>query len=396
VVEKLNFLKLVVKNHPLLTDEVSFSLVADQRVSQDDSDQLTNLYGRIWVNNVMTIVGRNATGKTTIMKLLLGTLSFLLNNRSIDQTRLAGTLFGREPITLETYFYGSDSKLYLDEVVLSPFQGSWSVESEIIRVKKAYVNDTKNKLFDFTNADVFRDRSQLDDLTKSVLAPDDSLFRTVLVQGQKKIYQAQNIFDTLFFTNVNALTYDQAQVPGTILAYLDPTIEYLKIETTDAGQSFYRLKFKNSTTEITDNNFATIELYLSSGTAKGITLYQHVLGVLKVGGIIFIDELENHFNQAIVRSFIEYFTNPRINVKRATLIFSTHYSELLDDISRGDQIYIARRENRMSLTRYSDTIARSDISKTEVFDANNLGGTSPDYDTFIALRKATREAVNGK
>nr|WP_263431441.1 ATP-binding protein [Leuconostoc gasicomitatum] len=344
----------------------------------------------------MTIVGRNATGKTTIMKLLLGTLSFLLNNRSIDQTRLAGTLFGREPITLETYFYGSDSKLYLDEVVLSPFQGSWSVESEIIRVKKAYVNDTKNKLFDFTNADVFRDRSQLDDLTKSVLAPDDSLFRTVLVQGQKKIYQAQNIFDTLFFTNVNALTYDQAQVPGTILAYLDPTIEYLKIETTDAGQSFYRLKFKNSTTEITDNNFATIELYLSSGTAKGITLYQHVLGVLKVGGIIFIDELENHFNQAIVRSFIEYFTNPRINVKRATLIFSTHYSELLDDISRGDQIYIARRENRMSLTRYSDTIARSDISKTEVFDANNLGGTSPDYDTFIALRKATREAVNGK
>ncbi|MSE06788.1 AAA family ATPase, partial [Lactobacillus salivarius] len=93
-----------------------------------------------------------------------------------------------------------------------------------------------------------------------------------------------------------------------------------------------------SNEEITDTNFATIENYLSSGTAKGVTLYGNILYALRTGGIIFIDELENHFNHAIVRTFIEYFVNNRINKNNATIIFSTHYSELLDDFERGDEI----------------------------------------------------------
>lgn len=75
------------------------------------------------------------------------------------------------------------------------------------------------------------------------------------------------------------------------------------------------------------------------------------------------------------------------------MIYTSHYSELLDGISRGDQIYIARRTGEISLARYSEEDVRPDISKTDVFDSNYLSGTAPEYDAFIALKKATEKGV---
>lgn len=394
---KLDFLKLVIENHPLFEKKVEFSVVNDSRVNEERSSQLTRLFGRVWVNNLITIVGKNATGKTTIMKTIIGTLTFLLHSKSIDQTQLTDILIGRNPIKLTTYFFGTDMVIYKDELVLkiNNKDHNWHVSEEVIYEKKVTNRSPKKDLFDFDTIEPYLNRKKLDELTASVLASDDSIFRTILA---KKNYKIQQIFDTLIFTNVNALFYTNEDVPEEILNFLDPTIEYLKIENKqidgDRAQLFYRLKFKNRPEVFTETNFATIEHYLSSGTAKGVTLYGNVLQALRTGGIIFIDELENHFNHAIVRSFIEYFTNPKINKNRATLIFSTHYSELLDDLERGDEIYLTKREKFIQLQRYSKTTVRKDLSKAEVFDSDYLGGTAPEYDFYMKLRKATEGAVN--
>ncbi len=229
----------------------------------------------------------------------------------------------------------------------------------------------------------------------SLLSPDDSIFR--LVQAKKK-YAVQSISGNLMLANVNALLYGDKDVPTEILNYLDPTIEYLKIEQDrdESGQLkiLYRLKFKNREEEINATAFDVIEHYLSSGTAKGITLYGSVIAALQTGGIIFVDELENHFNHAIVRSFIEDFSDPKVNVNRAILIFSTHYSELLDDLERGDEVYIAKRDNQIQLQRYSSSNVRSDLNKSEVFESDYLGGTAPEYSAYMQLKKATKKAVD--
>ncbi len=47
------------------------------------------------------------------MKLVMGMLSLLLHQRSIDQTHLKETLIGTTPISFNTYFYGSDHVIYL-------------------------------------------------------------------------------------------------------------------------------------------------------------------------------------------------------------------------------------------------------------------------------------------
>lgn len=391
---ELKFLKLNINGHPLITDNSELSMVADQRVYQNNSDQLTNLFGRVWINNLTTIVGRNATGKTTMMKSVMGILSLLLENASINQTRLNGILIGENPIQFEVYLYGTDKIVYLDRLVIEPETENprnWIITKEKIFRKKVNNQTSKKEIFDVNGFDIVIDREMIAEDLSAVLAKDDSIFRMIIAKNN---YKPQKVIDTLSFTNVNILIYDKPNVPTEILEYLDPTIEYLKIDHTDAGNAIYKLKFKGSDKEVTDNNFATIELYLSSGTAKGVTLYQYVLHALETGGIIFIDELENHFNHAIVRTFIEYFTDPDINKNHATLVFSTHYSELLDDLERGDQIYIAIRKEKMTFTRFSNTDMREDISRTEVFDADNLKGTSPDYKSYMALRKATRRVIN--
>ena len=396
--KQLTFLKLTISGHPLFKDEISFSVVNSDRVLEDYESHLHHLFGSVWVNKLITLIGKNATGKTTTMKAVIGLLTFLLQAKSIEQTQLNDVLLGTNPIQFTTYFYGSDQVVYKDVLTfnLNQSTNSWYVTSEKIYRKKVPMRTPKRSLFTFpTSAKPVLDRDQLDPIVASVLAPDDSMFRTIISQQQ---YQTQTIVDTLVFTNVNALVYNNPNVPNEILQFLDPTIEYLKIDQLPlkggTKQLFYRLKFKNSPEEFTETNFATIEHYLSSGTAKGVTLYGNVLLALKTGGIIFVDELENHFNHTIVRSFIEYFTDPEINKNNATLIFSTHYSELLSDIELNDEIYFTKRETKIELQRYSQANVRKDLNRSDVFDSDYLGGTSPDYHSYMELKNATKGVVN--
>lgn len=394
--KRLFFLKLTIENHPLFKDKVSFSLINDSRVNENNSSQLTQLLDRVWINNLVTIVGKNATGKTTIMRILIGMLSFLLEGKSIDETPLKNVLIGSKPITMTTYFYGTDGFVYKDSATFQVKlpERKWHVISEKIYQKKVNKTTAKSQLLNFANRKPITDRDKLDEVTASILAVDDSIFRSVIAREK---YVVQPVIDTVIFTNVNALFYDTENVPEEILNFLDPTIEYLKVERKNIddenGQLFFRLKFKNRPEVFTETSFETIEHYLSSGTSKGVTLYGNVLKALKYGGIIFIDELENHFNHAIVKTFIEWFADPTINVNRAVLVFSTHYSELLSDMDRSDEIYIAKRDQRIYLQRYSKADVRKDLNKTDVFDSDYLGGTAPEYDTYLALKDVVRRAV---
>lgn len=390
---RLSFVEMTVLNHPLLESKLTFSLLAEQRVMMDQHDSLTRLFGRNWVNNIATLVGKNATGKTTIMKLIMGVLGLLTQDESIPQTRLNDVLIGDKSIEVNTVWCGSDKKMYLDEMKFKRDSDKWVISSEIIWDKKVSQNASKKDFLHFKKDIPVLDRNNLDEIASSVLADDDSIFRSIIKMNN---YKVPGVIDTLFYTNYNTLVYTPGQrVPGEILAYLDPTIEYLKLNRTKDGAFFYQLKFREEDNVITEKDFMAVTKYLSSGTAKGVILYANIILALKTGGIIFIDELENHFNHSIARTFMEYFTNPKINLNRSTLIFSTHYSEFLDEIDRGDQIFIARREDKISLTRYSETDMRPDISKSEVFQADNLGGTSPSYNAYINLKNATIKAVKG-
>ncbi|WP_338232673.1 AAA family ATPase [Companilactobacillus muriivasis] len=392
----LRFLSLDIDGYSLFNEKLTFSLLTDSRVSQNHTESLMHLYGSNYTNNVTTIVGKNATGKTTVLKLTIGILSLLLNNRSIGETKLNEILFDNSKVTFNIYLYGNDGFLYKDRIVIAKNEdgldsnsSNLEIKEEKIYKKRALISESKKNLLDFSSSKLIMNRNNLNPEASAVLASDDSIFRTIIKMNDYKI---PRIVDNTIFTNTNLFVSNLGDVPSEILRYLDSSIEYLKIERNDEtknGQVFYRLKFKNRDEEITDRNFATIEYYLSSGTAKGISLYTQILSTLKNGGIIFVDEIENHFNHAIARTFINYFKDPSININNAKLIFTTHYSEFLDDLDRNDQIYITRRLDKISMTRYSNTSMRNDIMRSDVFMSDSIRGTAPEYEAYLALKKST-------
>lgn len=384
-------MKLVVKKHPLIEDGAEFSLSTVQPVNEPEMESVTHLYGRRYLNNVSTIVGRNATGKTTLMTVVVGSLFLFWGDRSIDQTPLNDMLFGDKDIEFDAYFYGSDSRVYKDTITFSKgAEGKWYVSKEKIQEKKAYTTDSKDKMFDFSNSKEFVDRSTLKADVLDVLAKDDSVFRMVLSRGQ---YEVPAVYNSLMFTDNNVLIRDSTEIPVEILEYLDPSVEYLRIEEAENTEIF-RLKFKNSDEEIVEHQFRNLQHYLSSGTAKGITLFQLVISVMQQGGYLFIDEIENHFNQAIVQTFIDFFADKKINKNNAVLVFSTHYSELLQDMQRGDQVFIVRKTKKTDVSRYSEHKIRADLNRTEVFKSNYIDGSAPEYDAYINLKNAFIKAVD--
>lgn len=115
-------------------------------------------------------------------------------------------------------------------------------------------------------------------------------------------------------------------------------------------------------------------------------MFMMLINVMKKGGYLIVDEIENHYNKEIVSSIIKFFMDIRLNKNGATLIFTTHYPELLDLYERNDSIYITRNENGIYLEKLSDVLKRNDIKKSDVYQSGMLEGTTPTYSSYIALK----------
>ena len=126
---------------------------------------------------------------------------------------------------------------------------------------------------------------------------------------------------------------------------------------------------------------------LSSGTTKGITLYTAAIQALLDGNTFIIDEIENHFHKTLVENLISIFKDKTVNKKGASLIFSTHYCELLDLFGRNDNIWITKSVGKVLLTNmYKDYTIRNDLLKSKKVYEDNFG-TAVSYDLLMNLKR---------
>ena len=135
-----------------------------------------------------------------------------------------------------------------------------------------------------------------------------------------------------------------------------------------------------------------LDKYLSSGTIKGISVFMNAFFAFEDGGYLIVDEVENHFNREIVSTLIRFFRDSKVNKYGAVIIFSTHYSELLDEFERNDNIFIVRNRKGISADNLSNILKRNDIKKSEAYQSDFLEGSVPTYEAYIALKKVL---ING-
>jgi AAA15 family ATPase/GTPase len=157
---------------------------------------------------------------------------------------------------------------------------------------------------------------------------------------------------------------------------------------------------KQANVEIKFINHDTIQVsmielvnYLSSGTIKGINLFTDIEKILNSGGYLIIDEIENHLNKSILMNVIQFFLSS-LNSHGATLIFSTHYSEIIDILPRTDMVYVSTKKNNLISTNKMSILLgnadRNSRKKSEILLSGTLDHT-PTYRALKLVRKRLRE-----
>ena len=383
----MRLLKIFIQDMPRFKENIDIDFITKQRVAEDDQEKLfntfSNNYTSIYTNQAISFIGLNASGKTTILKAISFVIN-LLNNEALNNIKskeILNDLSDNEKVKITSFFY-NDNSVYKLETHIEKRVNQVDNESKLIITeerlweKDATKVKTKKSLFEFNDSDIRIERNE----KEQFLLNDVSVMIAINKEKQSNF----PLRDMLMWTNHNMLNI-LGKFPKELLTFLDPSIEYFKCDIRKKPADI-RLKFYESE-EIILNNPSEIEKYLSSGTIKGINVFMNALLCFMEGGYLIVDELENHFNEEIVTTLVRFFMNPNVNRNGATLIYSTHYSEVLDEYDRNDCIYIVRNRGGIYTENLSLILKRNDIKKSEAYESGYLEGTVPIYESYMALKK---------
>lgn len=375
----MKLLRIHAKGIPLFKEDFDLCFLATQRVSEDEKNSLYSLFSNIYINPTEVIMGINASGKTSTLKIVLLALN-LINNEPINHIEVKDILGKSKKVILTTYFYTNNKEVCKLETVISSKEeeiDSYIITSEKLWKKSNAIVKAKKAIFNFDDSMLVAERND----TEEFLSDDVS----IIIAQNKKNKEHITITNLLSFTNINILPNTEI-IPTSVIKFLDPTIEKLYFEN-NSKNNVIHLKFFNQD-EFVLNNARELENYLSSGTIKGIITFTKAMNILKHGGYMVIDEIENHFNKEIVMTLIRFFTDVRLNKNGAILIFTTHYPELLDEYDRNDSIFITRNKGGITVENLSNILTRNDIKKSDAYQSGFIDGTTPAYEAYIQLKKS--------
>lgn len=386
----MRILKIAFQNIGLFEDGFELDFIARDRVT--DKNYVYNYQNKFFSQNVMALIGANATGKTSVLQLLNMAFEIVLKQQTLKNLLVPKGLIKDNSVMQVDFYSESRNEYYRLESTFEHKRVSESEDDllslmysdEIFYKKKGTQVRNKKQTTNFDENDIFSTRDELKNEVK-FLRDDDSISFYLL--------ESSNIDDrksNISLINENMMNFYRVTGSArmTDINIFDDSISALELE-----DSQLKVKFKNKNSELSCNAIPNQNYLLSSGTAKGGNLLFWLKGVIRNGGYLIIDELENHFHKRLVQFVIDLFNDKSINRKGATLIFTTHYAEILDSIERKDNIFILRRnlKYQSEIIRYSDAVKRIENKKSEVFLSNFIKGTSPKYNSIQAFRESIWE-----
>lgn len=378
----MKLLRIVAEGLPLFKEKLDLIFYAQQRVRDEDKETLYPLFSNVYLNPANAFIGINASGKTSVLKVILLALG-ILDNEPINHMATKEILGEAEKAILNIFFYVESTKeICRLEIMITSSKSktegiTYKIVSESLWTKETREVVTRKAMLDFGKKSPVMVRSG----QEAFLSDDVS----VMIAKNKKTGEQTNTVSLLLYTNINVLPFSE-DIPAEVITYLDPTIEYLHFEEKNK-KPIIHLKFREKE-EIILNAALELNNYLSSGTVKGMIIFTLAQEVLNDGGYLVVDEIENHFNKEIVGTLMRFFMDSRLNKKGGTLIFTTHYPELLDEYDRNDSIYITRNLNGISAENLIHILKRNDIKKSDAYQSGFLQGTTPTYEAYMHLKKS--------
>ena len=383
-------LKFNFRNFKSFKDEASLDLTATK--ISEFSDRNFEV-GNTKVLPIASIFGANASGKSNVMeafKFMVDYIVFSLNfagaqinpNLQLSAMKPIPFLFNdkssEEGTTFEVYFIVNTDrteKIYQYGFVI---KGN-VVEEEWLNYKaKTSRDDFKTIFYRLQNKNDENDFSGLDkDIVKNieVSMQKETLILTLGAKlKEKTLSEIFNWFNTIININFGneVETNRMYAMTGMLRRLLNEGVQkeiakYLASFDSNIKNVIAEEKEVDSITkqkiisvylthniEGSDKSINIPLLYESAGTQKMFHLYPYFESVIRVGGTIFLDELNSKLHPLLIRVIIQLFANKSINKKGAQIIFTSHdIWQLKSDVMRRDEIWFTEKNERGESTLYS-------------------------------------------
>ena len=130
----------------------------------------------------------------------------------------------------------------------------------------------------------------------------------------------------------------------------------------------YHTKF-NENNEVIGKEIFELDKDESIGTQKFFKMSAPILNTLQEGKILAIDELDASLHPMLTMHLIKLFHDPKVNIKNAQLIFTTHDTNLLKPhLFRRDQIWFTEKDiygstHLNALAEFKDVRKDADFEK---------------------------------
>ena len=363
----------------MLAKDFEINFMTKTRINKDASNNdLIELEDDFYYPIETVFIGKNSSGKTTSLTLIRIALAFLGAGRIKKEFTFDGETFD-----IEIVFYANG--------IIYKYTGSFTDKTtnpgEFLTIKdesleKTTMKDSYKK--DLSNAAFFKEHT----FAPNIGADTSSVTKYALSSGE--------LNGTVDFIGYNAewyATYYEVLGKETFDALLhlfDDSVESIVPFKENGKINGYLFKRVGNNKPLTVP-VGYLQAYLSAGTLRGINLYGLAIIAFKRGGTLIVDEIEKSFNRNLIENLILMFNDKSINKKDACIIYSTHYSELLDTNSRCDNINVLHRlGNQITLKNvHTDYDCRTDMLKSGHFN-QNVFDTLINYDRLMELKETLR------
>ena len=369
----MKLLRLSISGFKLCENNFTIQLTPTANKNREDKEyELNEIDDNLYIFNTVGIVGKNASGKTTSIEAL--SIAFdILSNFKIKNT--LEYIKNDNNIFIDLYFY-HDKYLYNYKTTLVYNKDNNYIlfkNEEIYKAK--YYKSYANNLYNLNRYKKLRIIKELPE--------DTSILYYILKEIDNRYIPYNSVIEHLLSIDDIIDTYNHYKNPkilNSIIELFDDNIIDIKME----NKNKFIITFKNKKKEEKTKK----ELYniLSSGTIKGLYLYLYIIIRLELGKDLLIDEFEIHFHKTLVENLINLYKDKRINKHNATLIFTTHYCELLDLFNRYDNIYITKHEDKVTILNAYNYNLRNELLKSKKFYDNTFG-TTVNYESLIKFKK---------
>lgn len=412
-------IQFTVGNYKSFKDNVTFSMVAANLVSQDKSLDANNIFeagNKIKLLKSAAIYGANASGKSNLIQALKFMRGFVLNSSRETQAKDSIPV---EPFRLSTET--EDAPSFFEVVfLLEGKKYRYGFEADGERVHSEWLFHTpankEAKLFSregdkFTRTAAFREGKDIDERTR-----DNALFLSVVAQFNGWI--SQSVLIWFFSLHIASglkdisVPYDTASeiesgvLREHVLSFIkqrDLGIEDIKVERVPYGESSFIKSMENdalkkafletygdtsdTTVKTVHKKFSDdgktfsyvnfdIENNESEGTKKLLAFAASFCTACSRGQTLIIDELDARLHPLITLSIIRFFNSKETNPKNAQLIFTTHDTNLLSNKNfRRDQIWFTEKNKYGATDLYSlaEYKVRNDASYEKDYIAGRYG-----------------------